>query len=101
MSPTSARYVGRFAPSPTGRIHLGVARTSLAAWLDARAHGGRIVLRIEDIDRPRTVPGATDEIMRDLEWLGLDWDDGPYFQSARMHLYEEALGKLDAAGRTY
>src|SRR5262245_39842874 len=66
-------YVGRFAPSPTGRMHLGVARTMLAAWLDARAHGGRILLRIEDIDLQRNVPGAAEQMIDDLRWLGLDF----------------------------
>jgi glutamyl-tRNA synthetase len=98
---TFPSYVGRFAPSPTGRIHLGVARTLLAAWLDARAHEGRILLRIEDIDTQRTVPGAADQIQRDLEWLGLDWDDGPTFQSTRVERYEAAIERLTDLGRTY
>ncbi len=94
-------YVGRFAPSPTGRIHLGVARTMLAAWLDARAAGGRILLRVEDIDLQRTVKGAAEEIMRDMTWLGLDWDDAPSFQSARMDRYEAALEALAKNDRIY
>jgi glutamyl-tRNA synthetase len=73
----------------------------LAAWLDARAHGGRILLRIEDIDLQRTVKGAADEIRRDLEWLGLDWDGEPTAQSTRVPIYEAALEKLAALGRTY
>lgn len=102
-------YVGRFAPSPTGRMHVGVARTCLGAWLDARRQSGRILLRIEDIDAPRVVPGAADEIRRDLEWLGLDWDEGPdrvgahgpYFQSEREGHYLAALERLTRLGRTY
>lgn len=102
-------YVGRLAPSPTGRIHLGIARTSLAAWLDARAAGGILLLRIEDIDTDRCVPGAADEIMRDLEWLGLSWDYGPdtgglhapYTQSERTDRYLAALDVLGEQGRAF
>lgn len=94
-------YVGRLAPSPTGRLHVGVARTALAAWLDARRAGGRLLLRIEDIDRPRTVEGAASQIMRDLEWLGLTWDEEVVFQSERLERYEAALERLSAAGRIY
>ncbi|MCK6544677.1 tRNA glutamyl-Q(34) synthetase GluQRS [Myxococcota bacterium] len=109
MSTNPNRYVGRFAPSPTGRMHLGVARTLLAAWLDARAHDGHLVLRIEDIDLARTVPGAADELQRDLEWLGLDWDEGPgrdlgrgpHVQSARFDRYHAAITRLEALGRVY
>ena len=102
-------YVGRLAPSPTGRIHLGIARTSLAAWLDARAAGGVLLLRIEDIDTDRCVKGAADDIMRDLEWLGLSWDYGPdtggphapYTQSERTDRYLAALDVLGQQGRTF
>lgn len=94
-------YVGRLAPSPTGHVHLGIARSSLVAWLDARAAGGRLLLRIEDIDGPRTVEGAADEMMRDFAWLGLDWDGPPTFQSERTALYEAALARLAASNRTY
>lgn len=94
-------YVGRFAPSPTGKMHLGVARTSLAAWLDARKNNGCILLRIEDIDTPRIVPGAAEGLMRDLEWLGLDWDGTPVFQSDRDALYEAAIETLRARDRIY
>ena len=104
-----APLVARFAPSPTGRAHLGVARTSLAAWLDARARGGRILMRIEDIDLARAVPGAAEAIMDDLRWLGLDWDEGPdvggprgpYVQSARFDRYRAALERLGALGRVF
>src|SRR4051794_14527793 len=68
---------GRLAPSPTGGLHPGHARTFLIAWLAARSAGGRVVLRIEDIDASRTRPGAADAALLDLSWLGLDWDEGP------------------------
>src|SRR4051794_41797722 len=67
---------GRYAPSPTGRMHLGNARTALLAWLDARARGDRFVLRIEDLDRARVRPDSENELLADLAWLGLDWDEG-------------------------
>ncbi len=94
-------YRTRFAPSPTGKMHVGHARTALVTWLQARRRGGQIVMRIEDIDRPRVVPGAADEICRDHEWLGLDWDEGPLFQSSQNEAYEQALSRLEAAGRVY
>ncbi|MGF1508451.1 MAG: tRNA glutamyl-Q(34) synthetase GluQRS [Myxococcota bacterium] len=87
-------YVGRLAPSPTGDMHLGIARTSLVAWLDARAHDGQLRLRIEDLDRPRTVAGSVESLLRDLEWLGIDWDGPPVFQSDRDALYLRALDAL-------
>jgi glutamyl-tRNA synthetase len=83
--------VGRLAPSPTGAQHVGNARTYLIAWLSARSTGGRVLLRIEDIDSPRVKPGAAEQACADLRWLGLDWDEGPVFQTARMPLYEAAL----------
>ena len=100
---------GRFAPSPTGDLHLGGARTALAAWLAARAGGGRVVLRMEDIDGPRVVPGAALRILEDLRALGLDWDEGPdvggagapYVQSLRLARYEAALARLAAERRVY
>src|SRR5260370_16041287 len=89
--PASASTVGRLAPSPTGAQHVGNARTSLIAWLSARAQGGRVVLRIEDIDSPRVKPGAADQACADLRWLGLDWDEGPVVQTRRLPLYLAAL----------
>src|SRR5688572_3757485 len=94
-------YVGRFAPSPTGQIHFGVARTALAAWLDARKAGGTFLLRIEDIDTQRTIPGAAGEILRDLEWLGLDWDGEVVHQTDRFDRYRAALDRLRSAKRIY
>jgi glutamyl-tRNA synthetase len=97
----TSTYRTRFAPSPTGKMHPGHARTALVTWLQARKQGGQIVMRIEDIDRPRVVPGSVDAICRDHEWLGLDWDEGPVFQSAHDEAYERALGQLQAAGVVY
>jgi glutamyl-tRNA synthetase len=82
------------APSPTGAQHVGNARTYLIAWLSARTQGGNVVLRIEDIDSPRVKKGAAEEACADLRWLGLDWDEGPIFQTRRHHLYQAALKHL-------
>lgn len=68
---------GRYAPSPTGPLHLGNLRTALLAWLQVRRVGGVFVLRMEDLDRPRVVPGSAQQLLDDLRWLGLDWDEGP------------------------
>ncbi len=87
---------GRFAPSPTGPLHMGSLVAALASWLDARASGGRWLLRIEDLDRARCVPGAAEEILRALERLGLTWDGDIAWQSRRVSLYEAALEKLRA-----
>ena len=107
--PTPSRVHGRFAPSPTGPLHVGSARTALVAWLSARKAGGSFSIRMEDLDGPRTVPGAADDILRDLEWLGLDWDagpvtggpHGPYRQSERHALYEATMERLFARGRLF
>lgn len=100
-SPSARPYVGRLAPSPTGALHLGIARTLLAGWLDARANDGTLRLRIEDIDRPRVVPGAADALMRELEWLGLGWDGPVVWQSERDAAYTAALDHLAAIGRSF
>lgn len=94
-------YVGRLAPSPTGAQHVGNARTYLLAWLAARRAGGRLVLRIEDIDSPRVKPGAAEQALDDLRWLGLDWDEGPVVQTQRLAHYEEALLRLREQERVY
>ena len=93
--------VGRLAPSPTGRLHLGHARTFLAAWWSARSRGGRVVLRIEDLDADRVKDGATDLVMRDLEWLQLDWDGVAMVQSERQGAHEGALAGLVERGLAY
>ncbi|HET6467578.1 MAG TPA: glutamate--tRNA ligase [Geminicoccaceae bacterium] len=90
----------RFAPSPTGRLHLGNARTALVNWLFARRHGGRFVLRIDDTDRERSEERWVEAIREDLRWLGLDWDE-EVRQSAREALYEAAFERLRAEGRVY
>ena len=100
---------GRFAPSPTGDLHIGNARTALLAWLQARSAGGRFVLRMEDLDPGRVRPEFLQSQLLDLRWLGLDWDEGPdvggpvgpYLQTQRAELYDEALEKLWRAGYLY
>jgi len=91
----------RFAPSPTGYPHLGNIRTALFNWLFARHQGGTFVLRIEDTDVARKVEGAVDIILNSLSWLGLEWDEGPYFQSQRLSLYHETAQKLIDQDRAY
>ncbi len=86
--------IGRLAPSPTGAQHVGNARTYVIAWLSARSRGGQIVLRIEDIDSPRVKKGADRQACHDLQWLGLDWDQGPIIQSERIGTYRAALSRL-------
>ena len=99
------KYIGRFAPSPSGYMHMGNLLAMLLAWLDCRAHGGRIVLRMEDLDPARTRPEFARAIADDLRWLGLDWDAGypdpVYCQSRRTALYEEAFRTLEAKGLVY
>jgi len=92
---------GRFAPSPTGRLHLGNARSALLGWLQARAAGGQFLLRVEDLDRARCRPQFVDDLMRDMEWLGLTWDGPVLFQSARDEVYREALARLEREGLVY
>jgi len=94
MSPSGTEIRVRFAPSPTGYPHLGNIRTALFNWLFARHHGGKFILRIEDTDVARRVEGATEAIIDSLKWLGLDWDEGPYFQSQRLPRYQEIARKL-------
>ncbi|NKE65879.1 tRNA glutamyl-Q(34) synthetase GluQRS [Ramlibacter sp. RBP-2] len=94
-------YVGRFAPSPTGPLHAGSLVAALASWLDARAHGGRWLVRIEDVDQPRCVPGADRLILRQLADCGLLPDAQPLWQSTRSALYQAALDDLASAGRAY
>jgi len=100
-APSRPAYVGRFAPSPTGPLHAGSIAAALASWLDARAHGGRWLLRIEDLDPPREQPGAAEAILATLRRLGLHWDGEPLRQSARGALYEAALASLVGRGLAY
>jgi glutamyl-Q tRNA(Asp) synthetase len=93
--------VTRFAPTPSGYLHLGHAYAALVAWESARAAGGRCLLRIEDIDRARCRPEFEQGIIEDLRWLGLDWDGEPMRQSERMAVYDEALDRLDRLGVLY
>jgi glutamyl-Q tRNA(Asp) synthetase len=94
-------YVGRFAPSPTGPLHLGSLYTALASYLDARARQGLWLLRIDDIDTPRNVPGAADGILATLEAYGLDWDGPVYYESEHPADYEQALSALQRSGLLY
>jgi len=108
-SETSRTVRGRLAPSPTGALHLGNARTFLIAWLRARCQGGSVVLRMEDLDHPKNKPGAAQAALEDLRWLGFDWDEGPdvggpfapYTQTERRAAYARALNALEAQGLVY
>src|SRR6188768_1780247 len=86
--------VGRLAPSPTGFLHLGHARSFLLAWWHARARGGRIVMRMEDLDGPRSEPRFVEQALRDLEWLGIDWDGPVLLQSSGLPRFARALEQL-------
>jgi len=100
---------GRLAPSPTGALHLGNARSFLLAWLSLRSRGGTVVLRMEDLDHPKVKPGTATAVLADLRWLGLDWDEGPdvggpygpYVQSERITRYAQALDALQASRLVY
>ena len=94
------KYVGRLAPSPTGALHLGNVRTFMIAWLRARLLGGKVVFRMEDLDHPKDKPGAAADAVRDLQWLGFDWDE-EYVQSERKDLYRDALSSLVSRGLAY
>ncbi|MDH5821781.1 glutamate--tRNA ligase [Luteimonas sp. RD2P54] len=91
----------RFAPSPTGYLHIGGARTALYCWLEARRAGGQFVLRIEDTDRVRSTQAAIDAILQAMDWLGLDYDEGPVYQTARLERYREVAEQLQADGQAY
>jgi glutamyl-tRNA synthetase len=107
--PLDLRTTGRMAPSPTGGLHLGHARTFLIAWLSARSRGGRVIYRAEDLDATRARPAAIDQAMVDLRWLGLDWDEGPdrggpsepYVQSRRKPAYQQCIDSLAASDQIY
>jgi len=91
----------RFAPSPTGFLHIGGVRTALFSWLFARHHGGQFVLRIEDTDHERSTQESIDAILEGMAWVGLDWDEGPYYQTERLALYRELADRLLAQGDAY
>lgn len=93
--------IGRYAPSPTGALHLGNLRTALVAWLSARSQNGQFLLRMEDLDTPRVVPGSADQILQDLEWLGLDWDGPVMYQSSRLNAYQHAMDQLSQQQLVY
>ncbi len=109
MLENGIRVRGRLAPSPTGALHLGNARSFMIAWLSVRRRAGSLVLRMEDLDHPKNKPGAAAEALADLRWLGFDWDEGPdvggphapYTQTARTALYAAALERLRAQGLAY
>ena len=94
-------YRGRFAPSPTGPLHLGNLRTALVSWLQARLANGAWLLRVDDLDKPRNRVGAVESLQHDLHWLGLDWDGPVVFQSRRRGLYNSVLSALRRQGKLY
>ena len=91
----------RFAPSPTGYLHIGGARTALFNWLYARHCGGSFILRIEDTDRERSTPESVQAILDGMSWMGLDWDEGPIYQTARFERYREVISQLLYTGQAY
>ncbi len=92
------QIITRFPPSPTGYLHVGGARTAIFNWLYARHMNGRFVLRIEDTDTQRSTQASVDAIFDALQWLDIDWDEGPYFQTQRFDIYNEYLKKTDRFG---
>lgn len=96
-----SQVVGRFAPTPSGSMHLGNLFSCLMAWLSARSRGGRMILRMENLDTQRTSREFGEQLMDDLDFLGLDWDEGPYWQSERGGYYQECLDRLSAHGLVY
>ncbi|MDD2881738.1 MAG: tRNA glutamyl-Q(34) synthetase GluQRS [Rhodoferax sp.] len=100
-APHASRYIGRFAPSPTGPLHAGSLVAALASWLDAKAHGGQWLVRIEDVDTTRCLPGLDQVILQQLAACGLHSDQPPIYQSQRSTLYQQALDRLVASGHAY
>lgn len=98
---TKPKTIGRYAPSPTGDLHLGNLRTALLAWLHARLQNGRFLLRMEDLDTPRVVTGSAEKLLRDLEWLGIDWDGEVIYQSDRLESYQSVLDSLTQQNLVY
>ena len=101
MPEPTFRYRGRFAPSPTGPLHFGSLVAAVGSYLDARSNGGEWLVRMEDVDTPRNVPGAADDILKTLDAFGFEWDGAVLWQSRRLAAYDEALEKLEAAGLAY
>ena len=101
FSVVGRKPLGRFAPSPTGPLHLGSLLAAVGSYLDARSAGARWLIRIEDLDTPRVVPGCADEMLRTLEAFGFEWDGEVLFQSTRRAAYRDALDALIASGRVY
>ena len=101
LAPDDSIRSTRFAPSPTGYLHIGGARTALFSWAYARRHGGTFILRIEDTDLERSTAESVQAILDGMEWLGLDWDEGPFFQMKRLARYKEVAEQLIAAGHAY
>ncbi|MCJ7499005.1 glutamate--tRNA ligase family protein, partial [bacterium] len=97
--PTPIRV--RFAPSPTGYLHIGGVRTALYNWIFARQQGGQMILRVEDTDLERSTDEAIGWILNGLTWLGLDWDEGPFRQTDRFDLYNEHIDRLMVEGKAY
>src|SRR5437764_11568197 len=91
----------RCAPSPTGYLHIGGARTALFSWAYARHHGGQFILRVEDTDLERSTQASVQAILDGMRWLGIDWDEGPFFQMQRLARYKEVAEQLVAAGHAY
>jgi glutamyl-tRNA synthetase len=91
----------RFAPSPTGFLHIGGARTALFSWAYARRHGGKFILRVEDTDLERSTAQSVEAILDSMKWLGIDWDEGPFFQMQRLARYKEDADELIAKGHAY
>ena len=101
MTESTKKVRTRFAPSPTGSLHVGGARTAIFNWLYARHHHGEFVLRIEDTDRERSTEESITEILDAMRWLGLDWDGKPFRQSERLEVYQEHANKLLESGHAY
>ncbi|MCK4267765.1 MAG: glutamate--tRNA ligase, partial [Actinomycetia bacterium] len=91
----------RFAPSPTGYLHVGGARTALFNWLFAKHTGGKFILRIEDTDKERSTEEAIEAILASMSWLGLDWNEGPFYQTERLDIYQKEAQKLVESGSAY
>ena len=101
MTQTNNNYRGRFAPSPTGALHFGSLVAAVGSYLDARSHGGDWLVRVQDLDPPREMPGAADDILRTLEAFGFEWDGSVLYQSQRLEAYGDAVTDLLHRHRAY